>query len=149
MRWGAVRTVGGAQRQCLGHHDGLAGGSEVKNLLAVQETWVWSRGWEDPLEEERATHSSIPAWEISWTKEPGRRVHEVARVRHNLVTNQQQRPPHILHGLYFYSLLEELGSSSTIQYFQLAEWGSGMGTLFPVMCPKGIFHEDPSGYAAV
>ena len=97
-----------------------------------------------------ATHSSTPAWEISWTEEPGRRVHEVAGVRHDLVTNQQQqRPPRIRHSLYFYSLLEELGGSSTIQYFWLAECGSGMGTLFPVICPKGIFHEDPGGYVAV
>ena len=43
----------------------------VKNLPAVQETWVASLGWEDPLEEGMATHSSIPAWGISWTKEPG------------------------------------------------------------------------------
>ena len=43
----------------------------VKNLPAVQETWVRSLGWEDPLEKEMATHSSIIAWEISWTDEPG------------------------------------------------------------------------------
>ena len=39
----------------------------VKNLLAMQETWVHSLGWEDPLEKEKATHSSILAWKISWT----------------------------------------------------------------------------------
>jgi len=43
----------------------------VKNLLAMQETWVRSLGWEDPLEKEVATHSSILAWRIPWTKEPG------------------------------------------------------------------------------
>ena len=43
----------------------------IKNLPAVQETRVWSLGWEDPLEKEMATHSSILAWKISWTKEPG------------------------------------------------------------------------------
>ena len=42
----------------------------VKNLPAVQETWVWSLGWEDSLEKEMATHSSILAWKISWTQEP-------------------------------------------------------------------------------
>ena len=42
----------------------------VKNLPAVQETWVQSLGWEHPLEKEMATHSSIHAWEISWTQEP-------------------------------------------------------------------------------
>ena len=42
----------------------------VKNLPAVQETRVRSLGWEDPLEKEMATHSSILAWKISWTEEP-------------------------------------------------------------------------------
>ena len=43
----------------------------VKNLPAIQETQVQSLGWEDPLEKGMATHSSILAWRISWTKEPG------------------------------------------------------------------------------
>ena len=43
----------------------------VKNLLVVQETQVRSLGWEDPLKKELATHSSILAWKISWTEEPG------------------------------------------------------------------------------
>ena len=43
----------------------------LKNLPAVQETWVRSLGWEDPLEKEIATHSNILAWEISWTAESG------------------------------------------------------------------------------
>ena len=43
----------------------------VKNLPAIQETWVRSLGWEDPLEKEMATHSSILAWKIPWTKELG------------------------------------------------------------------------------
>ena len=38
----------------------------------MQETWVLSLGWEDPLEQEMATHSSILAWEIPWTEKPGR-----------------------------------------------------------------------------
>ena len=41
----------------------------VKNPLAMQETWVQSLGWGDPLEEGRATHSSILAWRIPWTEE--------------------------------------------------------------------------------
>ena len=44
----------------------------VKNLPAVQETQVQFLGWEDPLEKEMATQSSILAWEIPWTEEPGR-----------------------------------------------------------------------------
>ena len=43
----------------------------VKNLPAIQETWVLSLGQKDPLEKEMATHSSILAWEIPWTEEPG------------------------------------------------------------------------------
>ena len=49
----------------------VPGGLVVKNLHATQEMWVWSQGGEDPLEKEMATHSSIPDWEIPWTKEPG------------------------------------------------------------------------------
>ena len=44
----------------------------VKNPPAKQETWVQSLVWEDPLEEEMATYSSVLAWEIPWTEEPGR-----------------------------------------------------------------------------
>ena len=44
----------------------------IKNLPAICETQVRSLGWEDPLEKELATHSSILAWEIPWTQEPGR-----------------------------------------------------------------------------
>ena len=43
----------------------------IKNLPAVQETRVRSLGLEDPLEKEMATHSSILAWKISWTEQPG------------------------------------------------------------------------------
>jgi len=50
---------------------GFPGGSGVKNSPAMQETRAWSLGWEDPLEKEMATHSSILAWRIPWTKESG------------------------------------------------------------------------------
>ena len=43
----------------------------VKNLPAMWETWVQSLGGEDPLEKKMATHSSILAWRIPWTEEPG------------------------------------------------------------------------------
>ena len=43
----------------------------VKNLPAIQETQVLSLGGEDPLEEEMVTHSSVLAWRIPWTEEPG------------------------------------------------------------------------------
>ena len=44
----------------------------VKHLPAMQETWVRFLGQEDPLEKEMVTHSSILAWKIPWTEEPGR-----------------------------------------------------------------------------
>jgi len=44
----------------------------IKNPPAMQETWVQSLGWEDSLEKEMASHSSIIAWRIPWTEEPGR-----------------------------------------------------------------------------
>ena len=53
---------------------GFPGDSAVKNLPAMQETqetWVRSLGGEDPLEDSMATHSSILAWKIPWTQEPG------------------------------------------------------------------------------
>ena len=39
----------------------------VKNLSTMRETWIWSLGWEDPLEKGKATHSSVLAWRIPWT----------------------------------------------------------------------------------
>ena len=50
----------------------------------LQETWVQSLGWEDPLEKGMVTHSSILAWEIPWTEEPGRlQSMGSQRVRHD------------------------------------------------------------------
>ena len=55
----------------LDTHWGFPGGSAVKNLPAMQETQVSSLRREDPLEEGMATHSSVLAWRIPWTEEPG------------------------------------------------------------------------------
>ena len=56
----------------------------VKCLHTMQETWVQSLGWEDLLEKEMATHSSILAWKIPWMEEPGRlQSMGSQRVRHN------------------------------------------------------------------
>ena len=49
----------------------FSGGSDSKESPEIQETWAGSLGWEDPLEEGMATHSSILAWGILWTEEPG------------------------------------------------------------------------------
>ena len=50
---------------------GFPGGSDCKESAWMQETWIRSLGGEDPLEKKMATHSSILAWEISWTGESG------------------------------------------------------------------------------
>ena len=63
-------------------------GSVVKNLPTMWETQVWFLGWEDPLEEEVATHSSILAWRISWTEEPSRlQSMGSQRIGHRWATN--------------------------------------------------------------
>ena len=60
----------------------------AKNLSAMQEIWVQSLGWEDPLEKGMATHFSILAWKIPWAEEPGRlQSMGLQRIRHNWVTN--------------------------------------------------------------
>ena len=63
----------------------------VKHPLAVQETQVRSLGWEDPLEREMATHSSVLVREIAWTEGPGGPQSVVPqRLGHDLVTKEQQ-----------------------------------------------------------
>ena len=60
----------------------------VKNLPAMQETWVQFLGWEDPLEKEMAAHSSTLAWKIPQTEEPGRlQPMGSQRVGHDWVTS--------------------------------------------------------------
>ena len=59
----------------------------IKNLPAMRETWVWSLGWEDPIQKRTATHSSILVWRIPWTAKVGRlRSMGLQRVGHNWVT---------------------------------------------------------------
>ena len=58
-------------KQCLGAFQASLVAQMVKKLPAMQETGVRSLGWEDPLEEGTATHSSLLAWRIPWTEEPG------------------------------------------------------------------------------
>jgi len=56
----------------------------VRNMPAMHEAWVRSPGWEDPLEKGMTTHSSILAWKISWTEEPGGlQSMRLQRVRHS------------------------------------------------------------------
>ena len=57
---------------CIHFTLGFPGGPAGKNPPVMQELWARSLGWEDPLEKEMATHSSILDWDIPWTEEPGR-----------------------------------------------------------------------------
>ena len=57
--------------ELISHYQASLLAQLVKNLPAVQETPVQFLGWEDPLEKEMAIHSSILAWRIPWTEEPG------------------------------------------------------------------------------
>ena len=70
---GSGRSAGEGRGYPLQYSWALLVAQLVKNWHAMQETWVWSLGWEDPLEEGMATHSSILAWRISMdSEEPGR-----------------------------------------------------------------------------
>ena len=74
----------------IGAYQTLQVAQTVKNLPAMQETWVQSLGQEDPLEKGMATHSSILAWIIPWTLEPGGlQSMGSQRIRHDLATIQQ------------------------------------------------------------
>ena len=67
----------------------------VKNSPAMQETWVQSPGWEEPLEKEMATHSGILAWRIPWTEEPSR-LHGTAESDTTKITSLSLRSLDIL-----------------------------------------------------
>ena len=69
----------------------------VKNLPEMQETWVWSLGQEDSLEKKMETHSSILAWRIPWTEEPGRL--QSTRSQQSDTTERRNHSHHLLtHG---------------------------------------------------
>ena len=70
LAW-ASSQHGGQNNQTSYMVAGLPGGSVVQILPVIQEIWIRSLGWEDPLEKGMATHSSILAWRIPWTDEPG------------------------------------------------------------------------------
>jgi len=66
---GSGRSSGGGHGSPLQYFWASFVAQLVKNLPAMRETWVQSLGWEDPLEKEMATHSSILAWRIPWTEQ--------------------------------------------------------------------------------
>ena len=74
--------------QRRGRDPGIKLAQMVKRLLTMRETWVPSLGWEDLLEKGMATHSSILAWRIPWTEEPGGlESMGLQRVEHDWVTS--------------------------------------------------------------
>ena len=80
----------------------------VKNPPAMQETWVWSLSWEEPLEKGMATHSSILAWRILWTEEPGGlQSMGSQKVGHDWVTNFYM----FSRKFFFFKVLWSAGSS--------------------------------------
>ena len=95
LAWTSAVGHRGKQRITIhpGYHQPLIA-QLVKNLSAIQETWVRFLGQKDALEKEIVTHSSILAWRIPWSEKPGRlTVHEVTRVGHDLATKPSPPPP--------------------------------------------------------
>ena len=86
MRVFSLRKVPKKDRASLG-------AQLVKNLPAMQETWIGSLAWEDPLEKEMASHSVFLPERISWTEEPGGlESMELQRVEHDLATKLPPPP---------------------------------------------------------
>ena len=86
-------------------------GPRVKNLPAILETQVRSLGWEDPLEKGMATHSSILAWRISWTEEPGR-LHSPQGHKEMDTTERLTHSGSVKAGVCFFHSKEKLVCSS-------------------------------------
>ena len=90
--------------------------NSLKHLLPMQETWVRSLCWEDPLEKEMVTHSSILAWRIPWTEEPGRLQSTGSqRVGHDWATSLHFTYPHkCLCWVYIFLLFNKFFSLTTM-----------------------------------
>ena len=89
----------------------------IKNLPPMRKTWVQSPGWEDPLKKGMATHSSILAWKVPWTEEPGRLtpVHGVTKSR----TRNEK------FSLHFLLKEENRGSERLNDFFRVTQLISG------------------------
>ena len=101
---------------------GFWGGSMVKNLPAMQEMWIQSLGWEVPLEKEMATHSSILAWEIPQTGEPGG-LQPMLSQRVRLLTYQLNNNSNNFFGLTYESKnLDFINALANISWFRTVSW---------------------------
>ena len=89
----------------------------VKRLSTMQETWVLSLGWEDPLKKEMAIHSSTIAWKIPWTEEPGR-LQSMGLQR---VSTTER-----LH-FHFYALEKEMATHSSVLAWRIPGMGEPGG----------------------
>ena len=86
----------------------------VKNASAMQETWVQSLGWEDPLEKGMAIHSIMLAGRIPWAEEPGElQSMRLQRIRHDLATNTHENIPGLDSGHENMTVLEACGRQSS------------------------------------
>ena len=103
----------------------FSGDPDSKNPPAMQETQVWSLGWADPLEKGMASHSSVLAWRISWTKEPGRlQSMGLQRIGHDWATNTSTlwwASARIRRGIFFFWCL--------ILYLFMTTWHIPCSTL--------------------
>ena len=94
----------------------------VKRLSIMQETWVWSLGWEDPQEKEMAIHSSTIVWKISWTEEPGRlQSMGSQRVGHDWAISLS------LFTFHFHTLEKEMATHSSVLAWRIPGTGEPGG----------------------
>ena len=108
----------------------------VKNLPEVQETQMWFLSWKDPLEEEMATRSSIFAWRIPWTEEPGRlQPMGPQRVGHNWawwaavrgVPKRQTQLSDFTFTFHFHALEKEMATHSGVLAWRIPGMGEPGG----------------------
>ena len=119
----------------------------LKRLPAVRETRVWSLGWEDPLEKEMVTHSTILAWRIPWTEKPGRlQSMGSQRVGHDWATSSpSSSPSFITEGLCYLSpptiiliMTEKQVHFSLNSYYMLPTGLANLHLLFPVLTTDSL-----------
>ena len=106
------------------HTLGFSGGSDSKKL--VQEPWVHSLGWADPLEKGMATHSRILAWSVPWTEVPGEASAWGWKVRHDWVTNTST--------FHIYLLVLVFLSQNLFPYKLLIKYGAA----FPLLSSRSL-----------